>query len=118
MGRLAGAGLKDRLGGPVSRFGGMSVEQGPRGRRSISWYNTKRWRDARKRVLQRDGYVCQQTGVALVGKHPAPNSPVCDHKVPHRGDEGLFWDENNMQAVSKEWHDRVKQGQEKRGEVQ
>lgn len=59
--------------------------------------------------------VCAKTGVMLIGKAPAPNSPVADHITPHRGDLGLFWDEQNLQAVSKEYHDRVKQRFEKRG---
>lgn len=67
--------------------------------------------------MQRDGYICQQTGAALIGRHPAPNSPVVDHKRPHRGDPKLFWDEGNLQTVSKAYHDKVKQSLEKRGIV-
>lgn len=57
--------------------------------------------------------MCQQTGVALVGRHPKPNSPVVDHITPHRGDPELFWDEANLQAVAKGWHDSEKQRQER-----
>jgi 5-methylcytosine-specific restriction protein A len=70
-----------------------------------SWYKSARWQELRQRVLQRDLYTCQRTGVMLIGDHPAPNSPVVHHITPHRGDEQLFWDINNLQAVSKEWHD-------------
>ena len=63
----------------------------------------------------RDGYTCQATGVLLLAAYPAPTSPVVDHKRPHRGDPDLFWDEDNLQAVSKEYHDRVKQSIEARG---
>ena len=66
-------------------------------------------------ILARDGYRCTQTGVMLIGKPPADNSPVVDHITPHRGDEALFWDANNLQSVSKRWHDTVKRGIE-RGE--
>lgn len=76
------------------------------------WYKTARWRALRRKVLIRDGYQCQQTGVMLTGRHPEPNSPVVDHIVPHRGDPDLFWDENNLQAVSKAYHDSVKQAAE------
>ncbi|WP_276606305.1 hypothetical protein [Pacificoceanicola onchidii] len=41
---------------------------------------------------------------------------MIDHKIPHRGDLHLFWDEDNLQAVSKEYHDGVKQSIEKRGQ--
>lgn len=78
-----------------------------------SWYKSARWQRLRIEVLARDLYTCQQTGVLLVGKAPAPDSPVVDHKTPHRGDPDLFWDPNNLQAVSKEWHDSEKQRQER-----
>ena len=31
---------------------------------------------------------------------------VVDHVVPHRGDQTLFWDRRNWQALCKECHDR------------
>jgi 5-methylcytosine-specific restriction protein A len=77
-----------------------------------SWYHSARWQALRLEVLARDLYTCQQTGVLLVGKHPEPNSPVVDHVVPHRGDERLFWDTGNLQAVSKKYHDGEKRSQE------
>lgn len=76
------------------------------------WYKTARWQKLRLRVLVRDLFTCQATGVPLVGKYPAPNSAVVDHKVPHRGDPALFWDEDNLHAVSKGYHDSIKQSQE------
>lgn len=30
---------------------------------------------------------------------------VVDHKVPHRGDYNLFWDQDNWRAMSKPCHD-------------
>jgi 5-methylcytosine-specific restriction protein A len=30
---------------------------------------------------------------------------VVDHRVPHRGDDHLFWDRSNWQAMSKPCHD-------------
>lgn len=75
-------------------------------------YNTKRWRDLRQVILARDGWQCRQTGVLLMGPVNAPNSPVIDHIIPHRGDLALFWDAGNLQAVAKAWHDSEKQRQE------
>jgi 5-methylcytosine-specific restriction protein A len=63
-------------------------------------------------VFVRDGYVCQRTGVLCAGKYPAPNSPVANHKKPHRGDLALFWDEDNVETVSKAVHDSVIQAEE------
>ncbi|RWM02112.1 MAG: HNH endonuclease [Mesorhizobium sp.] len=77
-----------------------------------SWYKSSRWRYLRERILLRDLYTCQRTGALLVGRYPAPNSPVVDHIKPHRGDEALFWEEANLMAVSKEWHDKTKQAEE------
>lgn len=94
---------------PISQRLAHPVEQADRGYAWRAWYKTKRWQQLRRSVLERDGYVCQQTGVLLVGKYPSPNSAVADHITPHRGDPILFWDANNLQAVSKAYHDSEKQ---------
>ncbi|MBV7408193.1 HNH endonuclease [Maritimibacter sp. DP1N21-5] len=80
-----------------------------------AWYSTPRWFRLRQAVFVRDGGVCQKTGVLLVGGKNAPDSPVVDHIVPHRGDPDLFWNIDNLQLVSKAWHDSEKQSQERGG---
>jgi 5-methylcytosine-specific restriction endonuclease McrA len=80
-----------------------------------AWYHSKRWQQTRQRVLVRDNYICQQTGVILAGKPPADNSPVVHHRLPHHGDPDLFWDENNLEAVAKGWHDSEAQRAERGG---
>ncbi|MGI3169996.1 HNH endonuclease [Pseudooceanicola sp. C21-150M6] len=116
MGRLKGRGLPNRLGKPTSRLRAAADTSGHVRRPAQgNWYKTARWSRLRTAILKRDGWTCQQTGVLLVGKYPAPNSPVIDHRKPHRWDPDLFWDEANLQAVSKEWHDGQKQSLEKRG---
>lgn len=117
MGRLSAGGarvaaLPSRLGGGVDPETGRSRD---RDRPWRGWYKTGRWQRLRRKVLKRDGYTCQATGVLLTGVPPAPDSPVVDHIVPHRGDARLFWDAHNLRAVSKAWHDGVKQSLEKRG---
>lgn len=82
-----------------------------------SWYKSARWQALRLEVLVRDLYTCRQTGVLLTGKHPAPNSPVVDHVVPHKGDERLFWDIGNLQSVSREYHDSAKKKMERSGDL-
>ncbi|MEQ1403849.1 HNH endonuclease [Neorhizobium sp. Rsf11] len=79
-----------------------------------SWYKTQRWQKLRQEILARDHYTCQRTGVLCIGKYPAGNSPVVDHKTPHRGDERLFWDPGNLHCVSKAYHDSEKQKEERR----
>lgn len=81
-------------------------------------YRTKRWADLKARVFARDGLTCTATGAPLGGKHPSPNSPVCDHKIPVEvfwwdGRRHLFWDAANLQTVSKQWHDKQKQRMER-----
>ncbi len=60
-----------------------------------------RWRKARKAFLQKHPLCveCYKAGRLT----PAT---VVDHIVPHRGNQGLFWDEGNWQALCKACHDR------------
>lgn len=39
-------------------------------------------------------------------------SEVVDHIIPHRGDQALFWDRSNWQAMAKRCHDRKTAGQD------
>lgn len=58
-----------------------------------------RWRKARAAFLQRNPLCneCMKKGVLT----PAT---VVDHVIPHRGDQKLFWDERNWQALCAECH--------------
>lgn len=78
-----------------------------------AWYKTAEWRALRLKILERDGYRCRATGVPLHGKYPDPDSPVIDHIIPHLGDPRLFWDESNLQAISRAYHDSQKKAQER-----
>ncbi|KQQ38694.1 endonuclease [Rhizobium sp. Leaf306] len=78
-----------------------------------SWYHSARWKKLRLKVFERDSYTCKQTAALCLGQHPAPNSPVCDHVKPHHWDEQLFWDIDNLQTVTKAYHDSEKQKQER-----
>lgn len=77
------------------------------------WYKTQRWRNLRIEILTRDAWTCQKTGVICLGTYPADNSAVVDHIRPHHGDEALFWDPTKLQTVSKAYHDRTKQAEER-----
>ena len=129
---------KSKLGTPrsLSKLGQVKGMNGQR--RSDGPVNTAAWQKLRMKILRRDAVEihdrphlmpthllfkdnpwlwpqCQVTGTVLVGKYPAPDSPVVDHITPHRGDLSLFWDEKNLQTVSKAYHDKVKQSLEARG---
>ena len=71
-----------------------------RGGASARGYDS-RWQKARKSFLQKHPLCveCYKAGKLT----PAT---VVDHIIPHRGDQKLFWDENNWQALCKECHDK------------
>jgi 5-methylcytosine-specific restriction endonuclease McrA len=104
--RLASAGLfhyeNNQLSLIMSSSGGAWV----------GWYKTARWRELKKACHIRDNFICQRTGRVCVGEYPDPDSPVANHKVPHRGDPALFWDLDNLETVTKRVHDSVIQREE------
>ena len=59
-----------------------------------------RWRRESKKLLQLHPLCeeCLRHGIAM----PVT---VVDHIVPHRGDQKLFWDRSNWQALCKRRHD-------------
>ena len=59
-----------------------------------------RWQAARKRYLA-EHPLC----VRCLAEGKYVKATVVDHIVPHRGDPGLFWDEDNWQALCKKHHD-------------
>lgn len=82
------------------------------------WYGTARWQRLKERVHLRDGYICQRSGVICAGKGQDWNAPVANHKVAHRGDPTLFWDENNIETVTKRVHDSEIQAEEARARAE
>lgn len=77
------------------------------------WYKTARWQKLRWSILVRDLFKCQMEGCGKIEGNTS--LLVADHKIPHRGDQALFWDENNLQCLCKACHDRIKQSLERRG---
>ncbi|MDQ0349748.1 HNH endonuclease [Ancylobacter vacuolatus] len=77
-----------------------------------AWYDLARWKRLRLKVFLRDLFACQMPGCRVI--EPNTSRLVCDHRVPHHGDEALFWDENNLQTLCKPCHDKVKQAEERR----
>lgn len=79
-----------------------------------AWYKTQRWQDLRMQAFARDGFVCQRTGTLCAGTYPAPNSPVANHKLPHKGNPDLFWSLDNIETVTKQVHDSLIQAEERK----
>lgn len=71
-----------------------------------------RWQAARKRHLQAHPLcvMCEAEGRVKA-------ATVVDHRIPHRGDQDLFWDETNWQSLCATHHSRDKQREEKGGAV-
>jgi 5-methylcytosine-specific restriction protein A len=105
------AALKPKLGVTPGDKRSAEIERNARNT-ARAWYGTKAWAELRLAVFVRDGFVCQRTGQLCVGKHPAPTSPVANHKRPHRGDPKLFWDIDNIETVTKQVHDGLIQSEE------
>jgi 5-methylcytosine-specific restriction protein A len=64
------------------------------------WYFTKRWRAMRARCLVRHP-VCRGRGDGIPCGLPTTDA---DHRVPHRGDPALFWDEHNLEGKCHRCH--------------
>lgn len=70
------------------------------------------------------GYRWQQARASFLAANPlcalcsTDLSPVAatvvDHKIPHGGNDDLFWDKSNWQPLCKHCHDSVKQRAENR----
>jgi 5-methylcytosine-specific restriction protein A len=60
-----------------------------------------RWRAARSAFLRNNPLCveCQKKGILKA-------ATVVDHIVPHKGDQGLFWDQSNWQALCAHCHSR------------
>ena len=71
------------------------------------WYKTARWRALRWSVLVRDCFTCQWPGCGRI--EPDTSKLVADHRRPHRGDEMLFWDEDNLWTLCSGCHSGAKQ---------
>lgn len=75
------------------------------------WYSTARWKRLRWSVLLRDLFTCQMCKRGEVDT----SQLVADHKVPHRGDPALFWNDANVWCLCASCHNSTKQAEERRG---
>lgn len=79
--------------------------------------------DRRRPNARERGYnhEWQKARAAYLAAHPLCVMPGCsapsttvDHIIPHRGDDRLFWDRNNWQALCTTCHSKHKQRIERR----
>jgi len=79
------------------------------------WYGSAEWQRLRIQAFERDSYVCQRSGVMCVpgGTGQEDNAPVCNHRIPHKGDPALFYNLDNLECVSKKVHDSIISSEER-----
>jgi 5-methylcytosine-specific restriction protein A len=68
-----------------------------------------RWQQARARHLDSHP-LC----VMCEAEHKVTAATVVDHRIAHRGDQELFWDESNWQSLCASHHSGDKQREEAR----
>jgi 5-methylcytosine-specific restriction protein A len=74
-----------------------------RGTRTERGYSN-RWARAAKIFLKAHPLCeCEE---CRAGKRRIRVATVVDHRIPHKGDPTLFWDQSNWQAMAKRCHDR------------
>lgn len=82
------------------------------------------WRAGKEGSAARGyGYRWQQYRLSYLRQHPlcvrckalgmVVEATIVDHVVPHQGDQVLFWDERNHQALCKPCHDGDKAREER-----
>lgn len=103
---------RPKLGTLPQRIGlaDLSIAKTTMPRTDASWRGSKqsssergygwKWQQARKIFLQANPLcvICEQEGRVVV-------ATVVDHKIPHRGDQKLFWRQSNWRAICKPHHD-------------
>ncbi len=72
---------------------------------------TYAWQQARERFLKAHP-LC---AYCLRDESRPVAATIVDHKIPHEGDQRLFWDEDNWQPLCSPCHDGVKAREEGRG---
>lgn len=81
-------------------------------RPSRKWMKTARWQRLRWAVLKRAQFTCERPDCGRV--EVDTSKLVADHKIAHRDDEALFWDDANLWCLCKTCHDGWKQSIEAR----
>lgn len=77
----------------------------------VKWYKTAAWKKLRARQLARQPLCefCLKMGIVS-------QANTVDHKIPHRGNMGLFFALENLQSLDASCHSSQKQRLEKSGE--
>lgn len=92
--------VKPRLADSMAKTSRVAEVTSYGGERTTRMYG-HRWRKERLRFLMQHPLCvdCKAEGITL-------EATEVDHRVPHRGDEELFWDQNNWQPLCKSHHSK------------
>ena len=102
-------GYKPELPAGETRAGFFMPSRYPRAKTAERGYGA-RWQRYRKHYLA-DHPLC----VYCKRQGRLTPATVVDHVTPHKGDQSLFWDAGNHQALCKQHHDSAKALEESRG---
>ena len=93
----------------------------PNKRRAMATNKQPSWRTSKGSSSDRGyGYAWQKARLDFLQSNPlcvmclamkpsrVKEAQVVDHIIPHKGDQGLFWDRGNWQALCKMHHDTDK----------
>ncbi|NHT77541.1 HNH endonuclease [Rhizobiaceae bacterium CRRU44] len=107
--------LRPTIGRLPPLFGPVPGDEKERNRfrsQSEPWrklYTSARWKRLRIATFRRALFTCQ-----MCGKIEGNTSLlICDHVKPHKGDEDLFFDPDNLQTLCVPCHDGPKKRQER-----
>ncbi len=86
------------------------------------------WRTDKRTAAERGyGARWQRERLTFLAAHPlcvmceqqgrVKAANVVDHRIPHKGDQVLFWDQSNWQSLCTAHHSGDKQAQERTGRV-
>ena len=74
---------------------------------NAAFYKSAEWLRVRQKILERDGWQCQVSGVLLTTGRKSHDAAVVDHIVPISIDPSRKLDPTNLWSVSKRIHDQV-----------
>lgn len=105
--------LKPRLkSAPDRQMGTVDPSSWRSGKTTAERGYGSKWQKARERFLFANPLCCYCNADGRVTE-----ATVVDHKVPHKGDQKLFWDQANWQSLCDHCHNSTKRKQEANGLV-
>ncbi|MEO4000324.1 HNH endonuclease [Mesorhizobium sp. CAU 1732] len=90
----------------------MTAHRSPEAAAYHRWYGLKAWKVAREAQLSGQP-LCER----CLQSEDVTAAAVVNHRIPHKGDWGLFIDPGNHESICAPHHDSLVRREEKRGYV-